>query len=368
MSPKVRLLSTVKFSYRSCEIKIKPMLSQKLKLILFGYVLSFCSISLKAQTFNVVEGRYQKAFDTLSVIIKQNGSFKQAAFLTENCFLNNEMSARNFYKHISLLSSMAEAWRTANPLIDYRYNDSTNFHLNLAIFKLLKDTLTIVDSQNKSYRFGPYSYDFEDFFGVKDWTNMFVTKLISTQKGNCHSLPFLYKILADELGATCWLSFAPNHIYIKNRCQKAGWYNTELTSGTFPVDAWIATSGYVPIEAIRNGIYMDTLSNQQAIAQCVLDLAKGYEFKTKNYQDGFILKCCDLVLQYHSVNVQALLLKAETLKQIFEKTKEPTVYKEMEILYILLLELGYREMPERMYMQWLRSATEQSGKFDNKKL
>ena len=33
---------------------------------------------------------------------------------------------------------------------------------------------------------------------------------------------------------------------------------------------------------------MDTLSNKQAIAQCVLDLAKGYERKTGNSTDSTI--------------------------------------------------------------------------------
>src|SRR6202012_1332497 len=100
-------------------------------------------------------------------------------------------------------------------------------------------------------------------------------------------------------------------MYIKNRCKSIGWYNTELTSGCFPIDAWIMASGYLPTKAIKSGIYMDTLSNAAAISICVIDLAKGYEHKTHNYYDGFMLKCCDLALKYHPEDVQALLLKAE---------------------------------------------------------
>lgn len=117
---------------------------------------------------------------------------------------------------------------------------------------------------------------------------------------------------------------------------------------------------------------MDTLSNQQAIALTVLDLAKGYEFQTKNYYDGFILKCCDLVLRYHPLNVQAMLLKAETLKRNYQKEKEENklesenIYKQMEGLYTKLFELGYREMPEQMYLQWLKSVEQEKAKFQNK--
>jgi hypothetical protein len=203
---------------------------------------------------------------------------------------------------------------------------------------------------------------------------MFVTKLLATHKGNCHSLPYLYKILADELGATCWLALSPNHMYIENRCRKIGWYNTELTSGCFPIDAWIMASGYLPLKAVQSGIYMDTLSNQQAIALCILDLAKGYEHKTHNYFDGFILKSCDLSLQYFPLNVQAMLLKAETLKRIYEAQKGKRLpvakktFSEMQSIYMKLFDLGYREMPDQMYVQWLQSVGKEQDKYLNKKL
>ena len=303
------------------------------------------------------------------------GTFKNAVFASENIVNNfSSWTENKFNDHITLLSTLANEWIKANSTHTYKYSDSLNFIKNLAIYVILKDTIKIQLPNDKIIGTKPYTYDFNDFFGHQDWSNMFVSKLLATHKGNCHSLPYLYKILADELGATCWLSLAPNHMYIKNRCKKIGWYNTELTSGEFPIDAWITTSGYIPVKAVQTGIYMDTLSNQQAIALCVLDLAKGYEFQTKNYYDGFIIKCCDLVLQYHPVNVQAILLKAETLKRIYEKEEKdkfpkPTyTFIEMQQLYAKLFDLGYREMPEKMYMQWLRSVTEQRNKYGNKQL
>ncbi len=320
--------------------------------------------------------RYDSAYNQITDLLKSpyNTSFKKSLLIVENVFHNSTNNEQEITKRINVLSKVAIAWAKANPIKNYHNADSINFLKNMAIYKLLKDTIKLQLSETDIYHTLPYTYDFSDFFGYEDWSNMFVTKLLATHKGNCHSLPYLYKILADELGATCWLSLAPNHMYIKNRCQKTGWYNTELTSGEFPIDAWIATSGYVPIDAIRSGIYMDTLSNQQAIALCVLDLAKGYEHQTKNYDDGFILKCCDLVLQYHPVNVQAILLKAETLKHIYEKQQlakddnAAATYSQMEELYTQLFTLGYREMPEKMYMQWLRSVTQQRNKYGNKAL
>jgi hypothetical protein len=179
-------------------------------------------------------------------------------------------------------------------------------------------------------------------------------------------------MLADKLGARCWLALAPNHIYIRNYSQEVGWYNSELTSGIFPTDAWIAMTGYVSTDAIRSGVYMDTLSNQQSIALCLLDLAKGYSFQTGRYDDYFIVKCCDLALKYHSVNPQALLLKAETLQKIYVRQKERDLqqardtYSLMENTYVSLVKLGYREMPEKMYMQWLQTGVKEKDKYSNK--
>ncbi|MDR1198026.1 MAG: hypothetical protein LBK94_03285, partial [Prevotellaceae bacterium] len=112
----------------------------------------------------------------------------------------------------------------------------------------------------------------------------------------------------------CRLAFAPNHIYIKIYSQETGWYNTELTSATFPVDAWIMASGYVTLDAIRNGLYMDTLSDMQAVANCLVDLAQGYQRRYGKENPEFVVKCCNTALQYHPANVNAMLTKAEAQK------------------------------------------------------
>lgn len=70
----------------------------------------------------------------------------------------------------------------------------------------------------------------------------------------------------------------------------------------------------------------------------------------------------------------ALLLKAETLKKIYQKQAKEnssdtiTTQSEMNKGYITLAQLHYREMPEKMYLSWLKSINEQTGKYNNKKL
>jgi hypothetical protein len=317
--------------------------------------------------------RYESAFSRIEYLLQTNGSFQSAVFTVEHSFYNDSLSEYGYSNTIDLLSNLVKGLTVPKHQFTYIKEDSINFSLNFAIFSFIRDRIDIITDSGFLEHL-PFRYDDKDPSGKVDWSNMFVRKLLTTHKGNCHSLTYLYKILADKLGAKCWLALAPNHIYIRNYSQEVGWYNSELTSGVFPTDAWIALTGYVSTDAIRSGVYMDTLSNQQSIALCLLDLAKGYAFQTHHYDDDFIIKCCDLTLQYHAVNPQALLLKAETLQKMFIRQKEKNnpqaqaLYTEMENAYITLVKLGYREMPEKMYQQWLNSLAQHKDQFTNKKI
>jgi hypothetical protein len=317
---------------------------------------------------------YQAAYEELSQLLSHDETkcFKKTVFITENAFLRGTLSYNDFENAIDNLLPFVRCWMKTNSIRDYSEEDSIFVRQTGAIFALMRDTIQIRFADNIVKKHYPYNYDFNDFEGTTDWTNTFVTKLLVSGSGNCHSLPYLYKILADELNVSnVWLAFAPNHIYIKNYCKKIGWYNTELTSGEFPVDAWIMASGYISPDAVRSGIYMDTLSNQEVVANCALDLAKGYERKYNIYSDSFIVKCCDLTLKYQPNNINAIIYKAETLKKMYQVYKNKNsilasaIYPEMEKLYFQALDLGYKEMPERMYKEWLLAIRKQKQKYSN---
>lgn len=320
-----------------------------------------------------VLNRYVSAFNRIEYLLQTNGSFQEAVFAAERSFYHDSLSEDDYANTITLLSNLVKGLIVPNRHFVYSKEDSLNFSLNFAIFSFIRDKIDII-TDSTFLEHLPFKYNDKDPNGKVDWSNMFVRKLLMTHKGNCHSLTYLYKMLADKLGAKCWLALAPNHIYIRNYSREVGWYNSELTSGVFPTDAWIAMTGYVSTDAIRSGIYMDTLSNQQSIALCLLDLAKEYAFQTHRYADSFIIKCCDLALQYHAVNPQALLLKAETLQKIYLRQKQKNsqqaqgTYSEMEATYITLVKLGYREMPEKMYAQWLQTGVKEKDRYSNKQI
>ncbi|MCT4580863.1 MAG: hypothetical protein N4A35_05540 [Flavobacteriales bacterium] len=340
-------------------------------------------ISLSTTSFAQSKA-YTSAFEQLKSMLedKQEYSFKKAVFLVENAYLDNTIIEKEYNNVITQIAQLATVWSEANKLENYPYEDSLSFAMNRAIFTLMTDTIFITKGIPLHY---PFTYDFEDFFGEKDWSNQFVIKLINEHTGNCHSMPYLYKILAEELGTKAYLSFAPNHIYIKQRSKKpdVGFYNTELTSKCFPVDAWIMTSGYVSMEAIMNNLYMDTLGDKESIAINLIDLAEGHKRKEEANLD-FVLQCCDLALEYYPNYANGLLLKAETLKRQFEEmmklfnaiypselftnSEAVKLYQEMETTYGTLIEKGYRNVPQTVYLKWLEELANNLDKYSNKKI
>jgi hypothetical protein len=176
--------------------------------------------------------------------------------------------------------------------------------------------------------------------------------------------------VAEELGTSAYLSMAPNHTYIKQWSEKTGWFNTELTNGQFPIDSWIMASGYINLDAIRNRVYMDTLSPKQSLAVVLTDLAQGYQRKFPDKRtDDFVSKCLALAIQHYPQFANALILQAELFKSRLESQmlsdgldmyhpKYSEQISELEKQYFKIHKLGYRMMPKEMYLNWLMDVTE----------
>lgn len=329
---------------------------------------------------------YEQAFQKINCMLNKTcgANFKDAVFTVENAYLSNQLDRNQFDKQITFLAELSRQFVASQDLL-YDYSDRNKVVKYAALFNVITDTIRIQVDSSRILEIQPYTYDFNDIWGHKDWSNMFVTKLLDSKKGNCHSLPYLYKIIAGEINAKAHIAVAPNHFYIKHQNKANGWYNTELTSGIFPVDAWLMASGYIHLDAIVNKLYMEALNDDQMIALCMIDLAKGYERKLGILaQNEFILKCCDAALKVYPHYVNTLLLKAETKKKMFDalmakyNAQYPTdilnipeaqnLFTEMTNLYSQIHEMGYRKMPEEMYLDWLVSLKEERNKYENKEI
>lgn len=315
---------------------------------------------------------FEESYTLLNDMVnnEKNYSFKKAVFSVENAYLDGNLDTNFVYKQIKLLHGLSTAIVKSKNL-DYNERDKEIVSKRASIFSILCDTIN-VNINDKIYKYEPFGYDFNDVFGHKNTENLFVSKLIKTHKGNCHSMPYLYKILCEEIGIDANLALAPNHVYIKHRSVKDGWYNTELTSRIFPIDAWIMASGFVHIDAITNGVYMKALNNKESIALVLVDLANNYNAKFRNNDGTFILKCCEDAIKIYPNFATALILKAETrykqIEKIEDKTKHDLLFRDLQKEYAYIHEIGYRNMPEDMYLNWLVSLKEERSKYENKKM
>ncbi len=338
-------------------------------IILFLFFSKFCAI---AQNFEKQEKLFEQSFTLLnSMLVDENNySFKKAVFSVENAYLDDKLDTIEINKKIKFLNNLSKTL-IKERFLTYIERDKETVNKWASVFEVMHDTIPI-NYNDKIYKYEPFSYDFTDVFGHKTRENLFVSKLLETRKGNCHSLPYLYKILCEELGVDANLALAPNHVYIKHRNIKEGWYNTELTSGIFPIDAWIMASGFVHIDAISNGVYMKALNNRESIALVMIDLADNYNAIFPKNNGTFILKCCETAIKEYPYFATALILRAEThkkqMKQEQNQEKANAQLLDLEKEYAFIHKIGYRNMPEDMYLNWLVTLKNERNKYENKNL
>ena len=236
------------------------------------------------------------------------------------------------------------------------------------IFEYFSKDMKLGGVQHKAYK-----YDFEDYMGQKDHSKMFVSKLLKTGSGQCHSMPLLYLMLAEEMNTEASLAYAPNHTYIKFLDEEGEWQNAELTNGIFTANSLILESGYIKSEALQNDIYMKSLSKKELLAQFYADLANGYAHKYG--MDEFVGKTLDKALEYSPNNIYANQLKSmyqqarltyvanqlgikdlenpEELQNIRFYPKALALLQETKAQFNNIDNLGFVMMPEGAYEQWL---------------
>ena len=85
---------------------------------------------------------------------------------------------------------------------------------------------------------------------------------------------------------------------------------------------------------------------------------------------NFILKCCETAIKEYPNFATALILQAETHKKQMKKEQNQDKAKQMlldlEKEYAHIHEIGYRNMPEDMYLNWLVSLKTERKKYENK--
>ena len=177
-----------------------------LKYVLLFSVAWFGTI-IQAQT---PQSLYYDTFSQVESMLSDKDSldFKKAVFLTENAYFENHLNEEIFNAFILFNTSICRGIMASGNLI-YPESDMEKASAQCAVFVFMTDTVP-VEVEDGIVIHTPFSYNFDDFAGQKDWSNMFVSTLMHTKQGNCHLMYKYYHV------AVCVLFPYPNFFFLNS--------------------------------------------------------------------------------------------------------------------------------------------------------
>lgn len=156
-----------------------------IKRFLFILIISISNLDIYSQ-----QTYYEQAYFNIENMLsdKTELNFKDAVLFTEYAYydglLNTQLINEEYETLCRLVNGLSQS-----QLITYTGKDKDIIVKHAAIFKVLTDTVLIPVDSMLIYEHKPLTYDFEDPLGQTDWEKIFITKLLKSRKGNCHSLP-----------------------------------------------------------------------------------------------------------------------------------------------------------------------------------
>lgn len=320
---------------------------------------------------------YYDAFSKLSGMDTENYSLTEVNFTVENAFYDNKQDLAKFKSGIQ---------RTAKQLLqkmkEQKQDTESHVSKNLMIFEYFSKDMKLGGTTHKAFE-----YDFKDYLGEKDYSKMFVSKLLKTGSGQCHSMPLLYLILAEAMGTEAYLSLAPNHSYIRFMDDEGEMRNIELTNGMFSTNTFLLESGYIKSEALQNKIYMENLTKRELLGMAYFDLARGYVHKFG--YDEFVGKVIEKALELYPNGIAQNMEKANVnrarilsilqrlginpddkrdMQNVGYFPKAVEQFKQLQEQFKHVDNLGYAEMPASEYEAWLGSLKTEKGKQESEAL
>ncbi|MCD7971299.1 MAG: hypothetical protein LUG18_01320 [Candidatus Azobacteroides sp.] len=276
-------------------------------------------------------------------------SIKRAVFLAEWAYLDGRLSYDAYCHGIDSTAVFLWKFILANGLGEYKTGK------NMALMEYFFRPYS-------GNNYLPFTYNFEDTAGKEDFTNQFVSKVMRTHKGQCRSLPWYYKVLAEAIGAEAYLSYAPSHVFIRYRDEDnlypEDWVNLELTSQQIQPEFGIKEHFDINETTIAHKVYLHPLSDRETVAAQLADLAFGYWRKYEVYDDLTWL-CAIKSLEYYPQNPKALLIKANSLEVVLAKYMSSNGYQMDEYASFLverineisdlLASLGWEPVTDELY-------------------
>ncbi|NDW12549.1 hypothetical protein D0T50_06550 [Bacteroides sp. 214] len=323
---------------------------------------------------------FYSAFDEISNMLdgQKELNLGRAVFLIENAWHNNKYDYSEYLKGIKAGVDFCN-----RKIEEEKLDKDDNLVKNMMLFRLVSDTLKIKNrTTGKPQTHYPIKYNYDDYESKISYDSHFVTTLMQTGVGQCHSMPLYYLVLAEEIGAEAYWSFSPRHSFVKIQDERGNWHNLELTCKAILSDTHYMNSGYIKAEALQNKTYLEPMDKTNVIAEMLLELARGY-YQKYGYDD-FYLKCIDTAQQYLKNDLNAKILKSAyqtrltlTLAHLLQaptpeimQELSPEAYRHYELMlaqYKEIDDLGYEELPMGVYAMWLDHIAKEKEKAGKEK-
>ncbi|MDE5568839.1 MAG: hypothetical protein K2J12_10430 [Muribaculaceae bacterium] len=253
---------------------------------------------------------YVSAFNEMSDMLagRDTLSIKRAVYLAEWAFYEGNLDYRtDFCDEIDRIKTFILSLYDVNNMHIYK----TGMQMSITSYMV---------SPFSGNGYTPYTYDFESFsMDEEAFEHQFVSRTLKTHKGQCRSLPWMYKILANELNADVALAHAPRHSYImykdEDNITPEEWINLELTTNQMNPSWWIKQDFEICDSAVIVGTYMTPLTDLQTVACQMADLAFGYWKKFDRY-DEFTYYCASRSLEIYPMNPNAWIIRGKSLERI----------------------------------------------------
>jgi hypothetical protein len=302
-------------------------------------------------------------------------SVAEAYYAMENAYGESYLTHKEFTNILKQSDEFIRTWMQQNGL---NIHDNTDVHYAIQKFLSERETITVTkQTKDKgqvltAITHDPTYYDYNDYDGAKDHRNFFLTKCLATGMGQCNSMPAVYVCLAEGLGAKAYLSHAPQHGLVKYPGKDGKMRNYEATSNWDITDQWYLDDMFISKKAQQSGVYLQPMDSRQIVADCLLQLAFGYQRKFGGANGNFINECIKIAIPYFPKNNNidvyltysnlygyqlGTLIKANGITRMDDIAKYPEaekMYQKWKANEDALEELGYQDNPPGLYEEMMK--------------
>lgn len=318
---------------------------------------------------------YQNTLGTLTQMVSEQKALylADAFYKMEAAFGTLQLTYEEYRKIIAQSAAFIKQWMRENNL-----SLSNPEAVHYAIQSFMGETLTIKSNNLPGvgtipHSHKPFIYDYIDYRAEKDIHNHFLTKTLATGTGQCNTLPRVYLVLAEAMGVEAYLTFAPQHSFIKYKNNDGTIQNYEPTVHWHMTDQDYMEEMPIMSAATKNRVYLDTLNKKQIITAVMIDLASNFTHEHWFGDGKFVQTCVENAMNANSspwVRMQGLMLKnmllasqlesvltsakITDLKDIENSPEAAKIYNEYQANEVEMEAMGLQVFPEEKYNAMLK--------------